>query len=429
MSGVTTQPKLDRVADNSAVLRSAYKQVTAGLVPEDWPMQQLGTVCDVRDGTHESPRFHSEGVPLVTSKNIVNGHLDLENISYISEQDAREINKRSKVESNDILISMIGTIGSAVLVDFEPRFCIKNVALVKPRRVLPTFLIQLIGSPQFQGYLNDSLDGGIQKFIALGTLRRLNIPVPPLAEQRAIAEALSAVDGLLGVLETLIAKEGAIKQAAMQQLLTGKTRLPGFSGAWETKQIADLFAMRVATSKTRHIEEGGSYLIMDMGSVSRDGRLIASKATNYKGDFLARGDLVMPKDDIGGGNIIGKVAYIDADNRYVLGDHVYALRAKVGDPLFFSYLINRYETNSSLRSKVGGSAQLGLSRTAVLEEEIPIPAVGEQQAVATVLSGIDAQIAALEWHRDKIRAIKQGMLQQLLTGRVRLVRPQVAADA
>ena len=105
-----------------------YKRTEVGVIPEEWLFQNLGTICDVRDGTHESPRFYSEGVPFVTSKNIVNGSLDLENTSYISEQDANEINKRSKVDSNDILMSMIGTIGNAVLIDFEPDFCIKNVA-------------------------------------------------------------------------------------------------------------------------------------------------------------------------------------------------------------------------------------------------------------------------------------------------------------
>ena len=148
-----------------------YKRTEVGVIPEEWSFQSLGTICDVRDGTHESPRFYSEGVPFVTSKNIVNGSLDLEtprasNTSYISEQDANEINKRSKVDPNDILMSMIGTIGSAVLIDFEPSFCIKNVALIKPQEVLPKFLIQLIVSPLFQNYLKDSLDGGIGSCVA-----------------------------------------------------------------------------------------------------------------------------------------------------------------------------------------------------------------------------------------------------------------------
>ena len=253
------------------------------------------------------------------------------------------------------------------------------------------------------------------------------LPIPPEPEQHAIAEALSDVDGLVNALDALIAKKRAIKQATMQQLLTGKTRLPGFSGAWETKQLGEIFTIFAGSSKSQYITQGGKYIVVDMGSVATDGQLIVSKFTDYEGDFLKEGDLVMPKDDIGGGKIIGKVAYIDANNLYVLGDHVYALRLIEGLPKFFFYLINRYETNSSLKSKVGGSAQLGLSRKAVVEQEIPIPTYEEQNAIASVLSDMDAEITALEQRRGKTRAIKQGMMQQLLTGRVRLVKSDVTS--
>ena len=264
--------------------------------------------------------------------------------------------------------------------------------------------------------------------IYINNLAQVQIELPPIAEQNAIAEVLSDVDGLLNALEALIAKKQAIKQAVMQQLLTGKTRLPGFNGAWETKQLGEIFTIRAGSSKSQYITQGGKYIIVDMGSVATDGQLIISKFTHYEGDFLKEGDLVMPKDDIGGGKIIGKVAYIDANNLYVLGDHVYALRLIEGFPKFFSYLINRYETNSTLKSKVGGSAQLGLSRKAVVEQEVPIPTYDEQHAIASVLSDIDTEIAALAQRRDKTRAIKQGMMQQLLTGRVRLSESRICAD-
>jgi type I restriction enzyme, S subunit len=162
-------------------------------------------------------------------------------------------------------------------------------------------------------------------------------------------------------------------------------------------------------------------VICDMGSVSTDGRLITSKRTNYRGDFLLKGDLVMPKDDIGGGKIIGKVGYVDGPDKYVLGDHVYRLNALEGDPLFFSYLINSHSINSTLRKKVIGSAQLGLGRRSVEEQEIPFPSSDEQTAIASVLSDMDAELAALEARREKTHTLKQGMMQELLTGRTRLV--------
>jgi type I restriction enzyme, S subunit len=402
-------------------LKRGYKKTEMGLVPEMWGIESLGTLCDVRDGTHESPQFFANGVPFVTSKNIVNGRLDLDNVSYISKDDAIEFDKRSKVDRNDILMSMIGTIGSAVMIECEPDFCIKNVALLKPRKVTPAYLVQLINSPVFQRYLGENLDGGIQKFVSLGTLRQLAIPVPPLPEQHAIATALSDVDALLGSLDALIAKKKAIKQGAMQQLLMGKQRLPGFRGEWEVKRLGEIFRLHAAGSKSQYIRAGGRYFIVDMGSVTIDGKLACSKPTDYEGDFLKRGDLVMPKDDIGGGNIIGKAAYIDADRRYVQGDHVYALTTLEGDPLFLSFMINSWAINGALRKKVGGSAQLSLGRKSVEEQEIPYPQPEEQTAIATVLSDMDAEISALEARRAKTALLKQGMMQELLTGRTRFV--------
>ncbi len=193
-----------------------------------------------------------------------------------------------------------------------------------------------------------------------------------------------------------------------------------FSDEWETKQLGNIFSIRTGSSKSQYIAKGGRYIIVDMGSVATDGQLIVSKFTDYEGDFLKEGDLVMPKDDIGGGKIIGKVAYIDANNTYVLGDHVYVLRLLEGHPKFFSYLINGYQTNSSLRSKVGGSAQLGLSRKAVEDQEVPIPSLEEQRAIAKVLSDVDGLINAIDTLIDKKRAIKQATMQQLLTAKTRL---------
>jgi type I restriction enzyme S subunit len=158
-----------------------------------------------------------------------------------------------------------------------------------------------------------------------------------------------------------------------------------------------------------------------MGSVSAEGRLIVSKRTNHRCDFLRKGDLIMPKDDIGGGNIIGKVGYIDANETYILGDHVYCLRALEGDSRFLAFTINSHRVNSELRKKVIGSAQLGLGRKSVTEQKIQIPSTPEQTAIAEVLREMDGELAMLEHRREKTRALKQAMMQELLTGRIRLL--------
>ena len=303
-----------------------------------------------------------------------------------------------------------------------------DVIVLTPSGQNPIYLGHLMNSSIVSAQKARMGQGDAVVHIYINNLAQVQIELPPITEQNAIAEVLSDVDGLINALDALIAKKRAIKQATMQQLLTGKTRLPGFSGKWEAKRLGEMFTIHAGSSKSQYIIPGGKYIVVDMGSVATDGQLITSKFTDYEGEFLKEGDLVMPKDDIGGGKIIGKVAYINANNLYVLGDHVYALRLIEGFPKFFSYLINNYETNRMLKSKVGGSAQLGLSRKAVEEQEVPIPAYEEQHAIATVLSDMDAEIAALEQRRDKTRAIKQGMMQQLLTGRVRLVKPDASIN-
>lgn len=414
-----------------------YKRTEVGMIPEKWSIQQLETICDVRDGTHESPRFYSSGVPLITSKNIVHGGLDLKNISCISEQDADRINKRSKVDLNDILMSMIGTIGSTVLIDFEPDFCIKNVALIKPQKVLPTFLIHLMASPLFQTYLKDSLDGGIQKFIALGTLRHLNIPLPPPTEQRAIAEALSDVDGLLAALEALIAKKRVIKQAAMQQLLTGKTRLSGFSGEWAELNMAhdSILKARIGwqgLTTAEYLTNGDYYLVTGTDFVR--GRVDWARCffvdhSRFRQDTniqLAPYDVLLTKD-----GTIGKAGFIESLPRpATLNSGIFVIRPKKGAyvPKYMYYVLTSQIFDDFLARLQAGSTISHLYQKDFVDFTFKAPLINEQQAIVAVLSDMDSEIVSLERRRDKTRAVKQGMMQQLLTGRIRLVQSETITE-
>lgn len=222
LTGKTRLPQFSLRADGT---KKGYKQSGLGEIPEDWEVYLLSLICDVRDGTHDSPKYKDNGIPLVTSKNIVDDILDLSNVSLISPEDAFKIDKRSKVDKGDIIMSMIGTVGSAVLLLEDPEFCIKNVALFKPKKVLGEFLVQLIRSKNFQDYLEGSMDGGIQKFVSLGTLRNMEISLPSEQEQIAIATILSDMDSEIQALEQRLVKTRQIKQGMMQELLTGKTRL------------------------------------------------------------------------------------------------------------------------------------------------------------------------------------------------------------
>ncbi len=409
-------------------VKPGYKQTKAGIIPEEWQLDKLEKfVRRHNSGIYKSSALYGKGCNII-------GVSDLYGIDCVDGQQFSQVPLETAEQAKHTLVSNDLLYGESSLV----REGIARTVYVTDRGAGTAFAWhtrrysvdqKFLLSPYLYYYLQGRcarrhmMDQSIQTAITgINTVAYFACPVlrPPLPEQRAIATAISDVNALLAALDRLIAKQRDLKQAAMQQLLTGQTRLPGFEGKWETKRLGDVFTISAGKSKSGYIVTNGDFWICDMGSVSTNGRLIVSKQTNHHGDFLNMGDLIMPKDDIGGGNIIGKVGYIDANDTYVLGDHVYCLRALQGNPRFLAYVINSHQTNSELRKKVIGSAQLGLGRKSVTEQEIQFPPLPEQTAIATVLSDMDLELAALEQRRDKTRALKQGMMQELLTGRTRL---------
>ncbi|MFP4542053.1 MAG: restriction endonuclease subunit S [Opitutales bacterium] len=164
--------------------------------PKGWEVQLFGTICDVRDGTHDSPKYVQDGRPLLTSKNFKDGRVDYSGANLVSERDFVQINKRSKVDVGDLVMPMIGTIGNPVLIEAEPDFVIKNVALIKFGDASPDcrFIRSLLCSHYFDHVTSKSNRGGTQKFVALKDLRALPIPLPPLPLQRQFAEIVASVE-------------------------------------------------------------------------------------------------------------------------------------------------------------------------------------------------------------------------------------------
>ena len=162
-----------------------------------WEILCLNNVCDVRDGTHDSPKYISDGYPLITSKNVKDGKLNFNDIKYISEKDFNNINKRSKVDMGDILMPMIGTIGNPTIIDSNNKFAIKNVALIKffeSSKVINIYVKELLKSSYFEKAIRREKRGGTQKFISLGNIRNFEIPVPPLPLQNQFAEKVEAIE-------------------------------------------------------------------------------------------------------------------------------------------------------------------------------------------------------------------------------------------
>ena len=246
----------------------------------------------------------------------------------------------------------------------------------------------------------------------------LKILLPPLDEQKKIAEILSTCDEAINLTINLIESKKQFKKALMQNLLTAKIRFLQFKDEWKETKLGEICDISTGTSKSRFIGDGKFYIV-DMGSITQDGLLNLTKTTNLSQDFLDFGDLVMPKDDIGGGKIIGKVAVIDKDNTYVLSDHIFRIKTTENSN-FLAYLINSDLINKKIRREVSGTAQLGLSKRTIENLKIKLPNLKEQQKIAEVLTACDDEINLLNLKLENLKKQKQGLMQKLLSGKVRI---------
>lgn len=280
--------------------------------------------------------------------------------------------------------------------------------------------------------LNTMVFGSGQPLITGTQIKNLVIPTPPTkAEQEAIAEALDDADALIEFLNQLIAKKRQIKQGAMQELLTGKRRLPGFSGEWEAKRLGDLGSTYGGlTGKTKaDFGEGSSRYITFMNVMSNavidcgifePVRVFSTESQNrvIKGDLFFNGSSETP-EEVGLCSVLA-----ESVNDVYLNSFCFGFRFRDGakaDGLYFAYYFRSREGRELLKSLAQGATRYNLSKTALLKVAFPLPSQEEQTAIATVLSDMDTEIAALESRLTKTRQIKQGMMQELLTGRIRLL--------
>lgn len=204
-----------------------FKETEIGRIPKEWEVKKLSEVVDVRDGTHDSPKQVLVGVPLITSKNLKDGKIDLTEITYISEEDHLNISKRSKVDKGDIIFAMIGTIGNPVIIDLDFEFSVKNVALLKFEKseLNNMFLKYLIDSEIVINQFNQRRAGGVQKFVSLGLIRSLEIPIPSTQEQKVISDIFSSLELQINNLKNNKKDFIELKKALMEKLLTGKIRV------------------------------------------------------------------------------------------------------------------------------------------------------------------------------------------------------------
>jgi type I restriction enzyme S subunit len=395
-------------------LKPGYKQTEVGVIPEDWEVQELSNVAELTSSKRIfETDYVQSGIPFYRGTEIsaLSEGLSISDPLFISEVKFEEIEGRfGAPQKGDILITAVGTLGNIFVVNFDARFYFKDGNLIWLRKIKendPAFLGLLLKFSK-QSILDCAI-GSSQKALTIVALKNLSLALPPLPEQRAIATALSEVDGLIRAQEQLIAKKRDLKQAAMQQLLTAQHRLPGFSGEWVTKRLGEIAEMGSGGTPPSGVP---AYYDGDIPWVS-----IA--------DMTKRGALITATDR----NLTEKGLLNSAAKIFPAGTVLYAIYASIGEcsiagiDLCSSQAILGIRPKKDLRNrylyyfltskkeevkKLGQQGtQANLNKGIVQDFKLPIPPLPEQTAIAEVLSEQDEELAALEARLAKTRALKQ----------------------
>lgn len=415
-----------------------FKPSEVGPIPEEWEVKALGEVGVFSKGLGVSRSESNSGaLPCVRYGEIYTDYNDYikEFRSFISEKVAAGAKLMSP---GDILFAGSGEtkeeIGKTVafLGGVDRAYCGGDILILSPSRGYDSkFLGYVCNSQPIVAQKASRGQGDAVVHIRSGSLAEVVIPVPPRPEQEKIAEALSDVDALLAAMTKLIEKKRAIKQGAMQQLLTGKKRLAGFTGKWVEKRLGDcaLIKARIGwqgLTTAEYLKNGPYYLIT--GSDFNDGRINWSQCyfvdkARYDQDKyiqIKKDDVLVSKD-----GTIGKVAFLDdVPGEGTLNSGVFVIRStdKMIDQPYLAWVFLSRWFDDFIDRLVAGSTIVHLYQKDIVGFEFPVPPTfAEQKAIAAVLSDMDAEIASLESKRAKYESIKQGMMQELLTGKTRLV--------
>lgn len=400
-------------------IKPGYKRTEVGVIPEDWTIAPLSDFLSfISYGfTNPMPTVR-DGIYMVTAADIAEGRIQLDTARKTSVQAYKSLlTAKSKPRQNDILLTKDGTLGRLALVGGETICVNQSVAVLRSNeKIQPNFLKHLLESPYYQKRMVDEAGGSTIKHIYITIVDKMPIGLPVgKIEQQAIATALSDVDALLAKLDQLIAKKRDLKQATIQQLLTGQTRLPGFSGEWEVKRLGDVLRFQVGFpfSSDFFNQVGGGLRLVKNRDLKADDQIFFFSGKFDESFIVKDGDVLIGMD----GDFLpclwskGHALLNQRVGRIVPSSRVNAL---------FSYYMLT-EPLKSIEYSTAATTVKHLSHSDVEGIELAMPEVDEQTAIATVLSDMDAELANLEARRDKTRALKQGMMQELLTGRVRLI--------
>ena len=425
---------------------AGYKQTEAGVIPEEWEVSSVGCEFDIKLGKMlDAEKNVGVPKPYLGNKAVQWDRIDIRDLPMVPM--SRADIERFRLRKGDLLVCEGGEVGRAAIWEAPLEECYYQKALhrLRPTRgfnvkVMAALLRQWSDHGQLTNYVTQTSIAHLprEKFMEVPML------IPPPPEQRAIAEALSDVDGLLGALERLIAKKRDLKQAAMQQLLTGQTRLPGFGsrkaprhhsvfGAfpidWELLPLSQVsaFITKGSTPTTYGFDWVSSgVLFLRSECVSERGLdLSESMFVSSLAHQLLRRSEVKPNDILMTitGNV-GRVVHLN-DNFPPSNINQHIARIRITDNRVASAFVFHFLSQPLVRKYYNqittGQAYPQISLTQVRDTVLPMPSLAEQTAIAAVLKDMDAELTGLVQRREKTRTLKQGMMQELLTGRTRLV--------
>ncbi|MGL6422577.1 restriction endonuclease subunit S [Aeromonas caviae] len=439
---------------------AGYKQTEVGIIPEDWTVANLSAITEhsrpISYGIVQTGPLIVNGVPCIRVVDISDGKIKRDNL-ITTTKEISDSYRRTILKDGDLIIPLRGKVGEVGLVDGDlvGANLTRGVALIAPQKDYASeFIKQYLSNRSSADRLLSSMNGSALQEITIETLRRFSIALPiDVKEQTAIGNVLSDSDALIDALEQLIAKKQAIKTAAMQQLLTGRARLPQFA------QRPDGTTKGYKTSELGQIPE--DWKVLPLGELCHFEN--GDRSSNYPSsdEFVSFGIPFINAGHIDNGVIDSKgMDYISAviyarlgGGKVKPGDLVYCLRGSLGKfgvvpddfgmgAIASSLVIVRPITSrtscefiseyfkSDISKRMvslwaGGAAQPNLGAKELANFLVPLPNNLEQTAIATILSDMDSELNALEQKLAKARDVKQGMMQQLLTGRIRLPVEQV----
>ena len=371
-------------------------------------MARLGDVCDVRDGTHDSPVYIDRGFPLVTSKNIINGKLDLSVVNYISPEDYNKINERSNVECGDIIMPMIGTIGNPYIVGDFTDFAIKNVALIKfnNEQINNKYIYHFLNSEKFNKYVAENNRGGTQKFLSLKDIRNLEVEVPSLKEQLIIIEKLDGLNELILSRKQQLSKLDELVKARFVEM---------FGNVDKEDILINLCNFIDYRGKTPEKVESGLPFItaknIKMHYMSFDTQEFISKETYDKvmtRGFPRIGDVVFTTEAPLGN--VCRIPYIDTE--FYIGQRIITMQTECLEPAYLEYALSSEEFKRKLIEKSSGSTVTGI-RSKLLEQlTIPVPNMEMQKQFADFVKQIDKSKFEVQQSLEKLETLKKSLMQQ-----------------